>query len=516
MSGVLHALWARARLRTADESSFVAIVDSVAAGREGESFAASLRDAAPVDYAVGMARGERLADGRWLSTVEVRRRGGGYLPLDVHVLCDSGMGTARAVGAAQRETVTVETVRRPRRVVLDPRGYSHDWNVLNNQRTLGFHLGPDVPASDYIDPYFLRQSRRDRLARGWAPLGWFNDAGGWTAGLRLREDYLGRFDLDDLWASYSSGAGASGGRHDLDGGLVIRNPTWLRSPGLTERLELARAEGRVVAEVGLVRAWGRREAGLSMSWVGATTSAYLDAARWERASTLEVTATARAAWGDDATTAHAAATLAGGQAFLGPGATPQAYARVTASAAADRAYGGTHLRARLFAGAALAPGRLLPQRRISLAGADPYEQLTNPFLRSRGALLARGGFFYQDPGGAGLRGLDPALSARQAYGASLEVEEDLWNQGGGLARRLALAAFGDGALADGDLDASGRLASAADAGVGLRLDHRIGTTAFQTRFDFPLWISVPRLAQDMHPGTARLGFRWSFSFVPSF
>ena len=31
----------------------------------------------------------------------------------------------------------------------------------------------------------------------------------------------------------------------------------------------------------------------------------------------------------------------------------------------------------------------------------------------------------------------------------------------------------------------------ADAGVGLRVDHRIGQTTLQTRLDFPIWDSRP-------------------------
>ena len=516
MDSLLHAYWACARLRSAGESLFVALVDSVGGASRGEGFAASLRDATPVDYAVGAAHRERLPGGRWRTTVEVLRLGGGHLPLDVRVQSDSEAATVRAGGVAQRETVTVETARRPWRVVLDHGGLSHDWNVLNNRRTFGFHLS-DAPASDRLDPFFRRPTARDRLVRSWAPLAWYNDAGGWTAGLRLREDYLGRFDLDELWATWPTGLRGSGAGDGPDGRLVVRNPTWLRSPGVGERLEVSRIEGRATASLGIDKEWGGRGVSLSLSWIAALTPAYLDAARWERGATLELTATGRSAWADDRTTARAEVTMAGGRFFPGESPSRQpAYARVAASAAVDRVYGATHVRARGFAGAALASGHVPLQRRITIAAADPYEQLSNPFLRSRGALLARGDFYYQDPGGAGLRGLAPALGARQAYGASLEVEEDVWRQGGGLARRVAVAAFGDGALADGDLDPSGRLAAAADAGVGLRMDHRIGTTAFQTRFDFPLWISTPRLAQDSRAGARHVGFRWSFSFVPSF
>ena len=47
------------------------------------------------------------------------------------------------------------------------------------------------------------------------------------------------------------------------------------------------------------------------------------------------------------------------------------------------------------------------------------------------------------------------------------------------------------------------------------MDHRIGRTPFQTRFDFPLWVSRPSLAQDAKPA-GTVGFRWGFSFAPSF
>jgi len=519
MDTILHSYWAHARLWSADESLFVADADSAGSGL-GARFAASLREAAPVDYAVGAARREALPNGRWRSTVEVRRLGAGQFPFEVRVLGDGDAAVARASGLAQRETVTVETATRPYRVVLDPAGTTHDWNVLNNQRTFGVRVGRDAPASDFLDPYFTRPSRRDRLARSWAPVAWYDDAGGWTLGARRRDDYLGRFELNELWVTVPTGAGAREPARDLDARVVLRNPTWLRSPGLRERLELARTEGRVVAALGVEKAWARGVMDLSLAWVGATTSSYLDSSRWERAGTLELTGGGRAEWTSQAARVQAAATLAGGYAswrdraaMTGSGET---YARATAHASAERAFGPLHLRARAWAGAALAHGHLLRQRRISLAGADPYELLSNPYLRSRGALLVRDGFHYHAPGGAGLRGFSPGLSARQAYGLSLELERDLMRRNAGLASRLALAAFGDGAMADGDLDPAGRLAGAADAGIGVRMDHRIGATSFQTRFDFPLWVSLPLLAQDTRPGRRRFGFRWSFSFTPAF
>jgi hypothetical protein len=55
-----------------------------------------------------------------------------------------------------------------------------------------------------------------------------------------------------------------------------------------------------------------------------------------------------------------------------------------------------------------------------------------------------------------------------------------------------------------------------DAGLGLRAEHRIGDTRFTTRFDVPLYVSRPELAQDRQAGDNELEFRWTFSFEPAF
>ena len=83
--------------------------------------------------------------------------------------------------------------------------------------------------------------------------------------------------------------------------------------------------------------------------------------------------------------------------------------------------------------------------------------------------------------------------------------------------RVALAAFTD--LAHGIGQGAGTLPGGTlrfigDAGVGLRAEHRIGDTRFVTRFDLPLWVSRPELAQDAEAGDGELAFRWVFSFQP--
>jgi hypothetical protein len=49
----------------------------------------------------------------------------------------------------------------------------------------------------------------------------------------------------------------------------------------------------------------------------------------------------------------------------------------------------------------------------------------------------------------------------------------------------------------------------------MRAEHRIGDTRFVTRFDLPLFVSRPLLAQDRSPGDDQFAFRWVFSFQPA-
>jgi hypothetical protein len=60
-----------------------------------------------------------------------------------------------------------------------------------------------------------------------------------------------------------------------------------------------------------------------------------------------------------------------------------------------------------------------------------------------------------------------------------------------------------------------RLRWLADAGLGLRAEHRIGDTEFMTRFDFPLFVSRPAAAHDRAPGDDDVAFRWTFGLRPA-
>ena len=56
----------------------------------------------------------------------------------------------------------------------------------------------------------------------------------------------------------------------------------------------------------------------------------------------------------------------------------------------------------------------------------------------------------------------------------------------------------------------------ADAGVGLRANHRIGTTSFMTRFDFPFYLSKPEYARNDFARDDQFDFRWLISLQAAF
>jgi hypothetical protein len=519
MRALLRAWYERYRLRPAEGDDFLALTASISGVNPTFLSTQWLHGTALYDYALEGLRARADAAGQWQTTIDTRRRAPGVFPVDVAVQFGDSVTLARATGPEVEQHLEITTPVRPQRVTLDPAVRSHDWNMLNNH---------PPPTSRYLDAYFTRRTRRNGKTLGVAPTAWYNDAGGWTFGLRARTDYLDRFDLNEAWLALSSGWGADTGRVNPDLRLVVRNPVGLRATGFTQQVGLRWGEGRAGADVAFEKTFrrsladrGERAVGLSLAWVTVTAPVYVDTTQYDDAGTVELTAAGRATAPSGGWLLGLNGVIAGGFQYRNAGASPmignQLYLRITLALTAHRRLTDRlHLGARLFAGATVTGDSLVLQRQIYLAGADPYQQLDNPFLRSRGAILAREGVNYLDPGGAGMRGLAPSVSAGQAYGISAELEWDLLRRPGGLGKRLALALFGDAALADGDLQASGGsgLVGVADAGFGVRADNRIGRTPFQLRFDFPFWISRPALALDQ-PGSSRVAFRWSFSFKPA-
>jgi Peptidase family M1 domain len=537
MHRILRTFYERWKYRHVDEAAFRSVAEEVSRRDLSTFFAQWLHTTELYDYAVGRVRSRREGDG-YLTRVEVVRKAPGRFPQDVAVFARGDTAVARTDGLAEREWVQFRTRTRPKSVMLDPLVRSHDWNMLNNRRRLGFSLAQvfaPLPATDvYLHRYFSTRVRRDRLTLGLQPVAWYNDGGGLTLGLRSRGDYLGRFEQNVSIVTASTGVGVEDDARDVDFWFRLRNPAFLRAPNVSQTLDFYNVEGRFGATAAIERtrrahltfgpAWTQ---GLALQWVQPDDFRYLDRGYYDDAGTVELRLSSGVATRAGRWQLELRNSLSGGLAYHEGGLAASGrtdldpfYGRATVEGTAHRTLGARWtVGGRLYAGFAGGDGLPAKQRQIYMQGADPLERLANPFLRSRGSLLEGSDMRYQLPGGGGLRGIDPRVSTRGLAALNVELERTMVSRPKArLFSRVALAAFTDlahGFQRDEDAPSSGRIRFLGDAGVGLRAEHRIGDTRFVTRFDLPLWVSRPELAQDRSAGDDEVAFRWVFSFEPA-
>jgi peptidase M1-like protein len=551
MVEILRTYYERWKLEHVDEAAFRAVAEEVSKRDLSTFFAQWLHGTVIYDYAIGRVRTERRKDGKagggWRTRVEVVRKASGIFPVDVVVRSATDSAVTRADGAAEREWVELTTSGKAREVEVDPWARAHDWDMLDNRKRrmlLGFGQAPRREV--YLDRLFWERQERDRLTMGLVPTLWYNDQGGVTVGGRLRTDYLGRFDQNEVMLSVDTRrpAGSEDAHHGVGFYGRFRNPVRLYQPRTTETLEAYRVEGRSGLALSAEREMlghhdygAETHAGGSVRWLVTSNTEYLDPALWDAGGTVEGTTWIRSTERRGPWTVAGRLGLGGGVEYRngGGGLTTsdrydvQPYFRGTAEATAKRAVGRRGgLAVRLSGGWLQSGSRPLKQRQLFVSGADPYEQFANPFLRSRGSLLAGSDVHYQMPGGGGVRGLAPGTTATRLFAINGELDRGVLVRGDSAAgaraategrthlfEELRIAAFGDAALGNGDIPPTGSgSALVADAGVGLRITHRIGTTPFVTRFDLPLYVSRSRLAVNGRDGAVR--FRWVVSFSPAF
>src|SRR3989441_3486163 len=192
MRQILRTYYARYRLRHVDEDAFRTVAEAVSHMDLRWFFAQWLHGTPLIDYSLTKVKRHRMADGRWRTTVTIDRLGAGWMPVELGD--DKGI-YARSTGEPLRERVEFVTDHKPGRLVLDPRQRSHDWNALNNYETRGL-FGRSWKNVTRIDNPTRNPTRRDGWVTSLLPLAWYNDYGGWTASLRKRTNYLGRFQKD--------------------------------------------------------------------------------------------------------------------------------------------------------------------------------------------------------------------------------------------------------------------------------------------------------------------------------
>ncbi len=352
------------------------------------------------------------------------------------------------------------------------------------------------------------------LSRGLMPVLWSNDYGGVTLGLRARPAcpppaLRGLFLVTGATGGAASAVGLYGRWNALLGGSVS---AWS-------------VEGRS----GIALSTRGRHAGLDALWMATTNLGYLDRRLWDDAGSLELGPTFFTTRRDSETMFRARLETRFGLVYRNLWDTAlndhrlhyDGFTRLQGEMSVRTAVSGsTTLGARVFAGAYLGPSNPVSQLRVSVAGADPYETFTNPLLRSRGALLARPGFYYQTPGGANLRAFDRDLGGRWAVSMNLEVTHAIARSETGAFREVALEAFGDVGLVDtlaAAANSPGRWYSKLyDGGVGLVTRQQVGDLAWTTRLEAPLLVNRWNLAADYPTNSGSFAFRWQVSFEPSF
>jgi hypothetical protein len=547
MREILRTYYERWKLKHVDEAAFRAVAEEVSKQDLSTFFGQWLHGAELYNYSVGRVRTRRREDAEtrgWVTLVEVVRKAPGIFPVDVVVRTPTDSAKVRVSGISEREWMEVTTSGRPREVEIDPGARAHDWNQLDNRKKRGLlGFGPAGRSEVYLDPLFSRRTRRDRLTVGLLPTLWYNDEGGVTVGGRMRSDYLGRFEQNTLSLSIGTRRlGHNNGTRErgLGGFLKIRNPLRLYMPRTSQTLEAHWVEGRAGGSVALERQTNQHRTfgaetyrGASVRWLVTTDTRYLDPALWDGGGTVEAQGWVRSQDQRGIWSVSGRLGLGGGVEYRNRGSglatedsyDAQPYLRLTAEATARRTLGRkASLTLRGYAGWVESGRHPLKQRQLFVAGADPYEQFANPFLRSRGALLAGSDVHYQMPGGGGLRGLAPGTSATRLVAISADADRTVLSRpdrdtttqrGMRLFREVRLAAFGGAAVGNGDIPRTGTSAAfVADAGVGVKMGHRIGQTSFVTRFDVPFVVTRPRLTVGRTDGAVQ--FRWVVSAAAGF
>src|SRR2546423_6399673 len=134
MRRILRGYFARWKLKHVDEDALRSVAEEVS-GRDLKWLFGEWLHATPLfDYRLKHVERHHLADGRWRTVVTIERRGDGRLAVEIG---DADTIYARATGQPAEERIAFVTAARPGRLMLDPRGRTHDYNLLNNRERRG-------------------------------------------------------------------------------------------------------------------------------------------------------------------------------------------------------------------------------------------------------------------------------------------------------------------------------------------------------------------------------------------
>lgn len=532
MLEITRTFFDRYRFRHVDQHAFQSVAEEVT-GRDLDGFFGQwLHAGGVVDYELEGVESDREGDG-WVTRVRMARNGDLRMPVRIRLRAGEEIRDTVVPGDALRATHRVRTSFEPDRVVLDPELVTMDWNALNNSWPNGW-LDGSVYTAHFDNPVGTLPVYRDRAALGFFPLAWFNDAGGIVGGLQARSSYMGdiRRVLVRLGLPGVEAAGVGDTSDAIDPGSLyfrVENPIVFDRPRFGTSLEAFGGEGRA-----LLRLAGERDVSrLPLSGPRRTVRAWVDVGavyddayvvpgRWSPEShvTTELGlgfGRSGRAWTTDLGVSAGASTddkLFGRAIFT------------SEVSAATR--GGWRAGLRLFAGGTMANedgqwgGERTPrERQVFVAGGDPHDALSDPWIRSAGALLDEEGW---TTGGGRLLGYHPGLAFAQLVTLTAEALSSPLTVGSGRTRLEARARLFGGAglgsepsavdapavLTPGVLDGlEGWRHVYASAGAGVELG--FGGSPVRLRLDLPLLVFDPEVAS--RGRDARVAFRYAVRLV---
>ena len=532
MRRILREYFSRWKLKHVDEEAFRRVAEDISHQDLKWLFGEWLHATLLIDYRLRRVERDRLVDGRWRTVVTVERKGDGRMPVEIG---DRDTIYARATGEPATERIEFTSTRKPGRLMLDPRGRTHDYDMLNNREKRSF-FGGRAAGELRVDDPTRETARRDKLVTALLPVGWSNDFGGVTLALRTRTNYLGRYQRALSLASVATQGGGGRDRFGFYGRWA--NPIRHVVPRTETSFAAWAVEGRGGVALSVDRALREHlgfgadpHVGFNALWMATTNLGYLDRRLWDDGGTVEAGPWVSTTVQRGAALLRARLGARGGVVYSNPGPgygsstryDVEGFGRFTGEASVRAPFPlGTTIGVRLFAGAYAGSSVPVLQRRIPIAGADPYETFTNPLLRSAGALFVRPDFHYHAPGNGNLRGFRSDLGGRWALTANLELTRSVWRREGGILRDVAVTGFADGGLVDTlavppTASGAGRWYTPLyDGGVGLVTRHQIRDLAWTMRFELPLVVSRSTYARDLRSSEGRLAFRWQLSLAPSF
>jgi len=365
------------------------------------------------------------------------------------------------------------------------------------------------------------------------PDAWYNDPGGLTLGVQLRGNATERGERHSLRLGWSTGLLSPRDQtiKTLQASLTLENPFRLRGRDIEQRMELFRLDGRSGASASV----GQRERfGASLRWLAVHDDRFVDAQQWDVGGTLEVPVWLERRGEVGAWRTRARGTVTGALEYRRPGDgittrtryDMQPWASAQLDVTAQRPItGAISLGVRASHASLMSADPVLPQRRLFAAGADPYQQMPNPFLRAVGAPLVRGEMagHWHAAGGGNLRGFDAAISSNHRTAVNVEVVATLLQRPTAWLSRVALVAFADAARLGAARGVGGDAGSLVlrpplrrtlvDAGVGVRMQHRIRGVTFESRVELPFYVNDAPWASTQRVERVSLS-RWLVGIAP--